>query len=188
MRLEIKKLQTSLRTTSVYVTHDQVEAMTLADRLVVMNQGVAEQIGTPMDVYARPATLFVAGFIGSPSMSFLPARMGDDLQSVVLESGLRLALKEPMDIATGREVTVGIRPEHLLEENEAQLDPLDVQVELVEPLGADTLVHGLVDGVTLTARLPGDARVSSGELLRLWVSPDRLHLFDPASGKRLGAS
>jgi sn-glycerol 3-phosphate transport system ATP-binding protein len=188
MRLEIKKLQTSLRTTSVYVTHDQVEAMTLADRLLVMNEGVAEQIGTPMDVYAKPATLFVAGFIGSPSMSFLPARVGDDLQSVVLESGLRLALQAPVDIATGREVTVGIRPEHLLDENEAQFDPLDVQVELVEPLGADTLVHGMVDGVALTARLPGDARVSSGELLRLWVAPDRLHLFDPASGKRLGAS
>jgi sn-glycerol 3-phosphate transport system ATP-binding protein len=188
MRLEIKKLQRDLRTTSVYVTHDQVEAMTLADRLVVMNEGVAEQIGTPMDVYTRPATLFVAGFIGSPSMSFMPARMGDDARSVVLASGQRLALEGPMDIAAQRQVTVGIRPEHLLVEAEERYDPLDVQVELVEPLGADTLVHGLVDGAALTARLPGDARINSGERLRLWVPPDRLHLFDPASGQRLGAS
>jgi sn-glycerol 3-phosphate transport system ATP-binding protein len=188
MRLEIKKLQGELRTTSVYVTHDQVEAMTLADRLVVMNEGVAEQIGTPMDVYAKPATLFVAGFIGSPSMSFINGRMGSDGSSVILASSQRLALEAPVDIAPEREVTVGIRPEHLLTESEADYDPLDVQIELVEPLGADTLVHGLVDGASLTARLPGDARIGNGERLRLWVPPDRLHLFDPASGQRLGGS
>jgi sn-glycerol 3-phosphate transport system ATP-binding protein len=187
MRLEIKKLQSSLGTTSVYVTHDQVEAMTLADRLVVMNQGVAEQIGTPMDVYARPATLFVAGFIGSPSMSFLPARMGDDAKSVVLASGQRLALHAAVDVAAERELKLGIRPEHLLMDGGTGYDPLDVQVELVEPLGADTLVHGLVDGVSLTARLPADARVASGDQLRLWVPPERLHLFDAVSGRRLGA-
>ena len=185
MRLEIKKLQSSLRTTSVYVTHDQVEAMTLADRLVVMNQGVAEQIGTPMDVYTRPATLFVAGFIGSPSMSFLPAHLGDDARSVVLASGQRLALDAALDTAAGHALTVGIRPEHLLVEGESGYDPLDVQVELVEPLGADTLVHGLVDGISLTARVAGDARVVSGEQLRLWVPPGRLHLFDTLSGRRL---
>jgi sn-glycerol 3-phosphate transport system ATP-binding protein len=151
-----------------------------------MNEGVAEQIGTPMDVYARPATLFVAGFIGSPSMSFIEGRMGSDASSVILGSSQRLALNAPLDVTPERAVTVGIRPEHLLTEGEASYDAIDLAVELVEPLGADTLVHGRVDGASLTARLPGDARIGSGERLRLWVPPERLHLFDPASGRRLG--
>ena len=185
MRLEIKKLQGELRTTSVYVTHDQVEAMTLADRLVVMNLGVAEQIGTPMDVYTRPATLFVAGFIGSPSMSFLQARIGEESRSVRLASGQSLALEQAVDAAPGHAVTVGIRPEHLLAESVPGYDPLDVEVELVEPLGADTLVHGVVDGAAVTARMGGDARVRGGAQLRLWVPPARLHLFDESTGRRL---
>ena len=188
MRLEIKKLQRALRTTSVYVTHDQVEAMTLADRLVVMNQGVAEQIGTPMEVYTRPATLFVAGFIGSPSMSFLPAKVAEDARSVILASGQALALDGRADAAAGHEVSVGIRPEHLLAESADGYDPLEVEVELVEPLGADTLVHGVVDGASLTARMPGDASIRSGEMLRLWVPPVRLHLFDAVSGRRLAVA
>ena len=197
MRLEIKKLQGDLRTTSVYVTHDQVEAMTLADRLVVMNQGIAEQIGTPMQVYARPATLFVAGFIGSPSMSFVPATVAGDSRSVTLASGQSLSLAGAVAAEAGREVIVGIRPEHLHTKGAAEHDRLEVRVELVEPLGADTLVHGILGGATgdgapdtgndsdVTARLPGDAQVQPGENLHLWVSAARLHLFDADSGHRL---
>src|SRR2546426_694537 len=111
MRIEIKRLHQSIRTTSVYVTHDQVEAMTLGDRLIVMNAGRAEQIGAPIDVYERPATTFVAGFIGSPAMNMLPARLAADARSVELD-GVRLAVTAPSQHAR-QEVTLGIRPEHV---------------------------------------------------------------------------
>ena len=138
MRFEIQKLHRQLGTTSLYVTHDQVEAMTLAHRMIVMNAGRAEQIGTPMEVYENPATRFVAGFIGSPSMNFLPGK-GAGAGRVALNHGgiVRYASGQ---VETGRDVIVGIRPEHLV-----ACDPADAffagTVELVEQLGADTLSH-----------------------------------------------
>jgi sn-glycerol 3-phosphate transport system ATP-binding protein len=180
MRIEIKRLQRGLGVTSIYVTHDQVEAMTLADRLVVMNAGRAEQIGTPMELYTRPATLFVAGFIGSPAMNMIPGRAAGAM--LELPGGRRLKL----DHAASGEVTVGIRPEHLAATRGAD-GTLPLRVELIEPLGAETLVHGRLEGdaVELTARVQGDSPVEPGAVLGLAVDPRHVHLFDRASGARL---
>ena len=188
MRLEIKRLQRDLGTTSLYVTHDQVEAMTLADRLVVMNAGVAEQIGTPLDVYAEPSTVFVAGFIGSPAMNFLPATVGGEGQGVVL-GGSNQVLPFPLPAsATDDKVTVGIRPEHL-EPVSRDAATLELTVDLVEALGADSLVHGQLtgdaQGPTLTVRLDGARAIAAGETLSLAVAPERVHFFDVESGHRL---
>ena len=181
MRLEIKRLQHSLGTTSIYVTHDQVEAMTMADRLVVMNEGRAEQIGTPMEVYENPATVFVAGFIGSPAMNFLEGKAADGRLSVNGADGV----DAPADIPDGP-VTVGIRPEHLTPA-EGGGDGLMMTAEAVEPLGADTLVHGrLEDGQILTIRLPGTPSFDEGARIALTLDAANLHLFDPESGARLG--
>jgi sn-glycerol 3-phosphate transport system ATP-binding protein len=180
MRVEIKKLQRQLGVTSIYVTHDQVEAMTMADRLIVMNKGVAEQIGTPIEVYAAPASLFVAGFIGSPSMNFLETRVAAD--GTVALDGARLTPKTRLD--PGRAVTVGIRPEHL-----APGGGLDIRVELVELLGADTLVHGrLSDDKALIVRLPGDHVPTAGDRLPLRALDGAWHIFDTETGKRLGTA
>jgi len=183
MRLEIKKLHRQLGVTSLYVTHDQVEAMTLADRLIVMNAGIAEQIGTPMEIYARPASVFVAGFIGSPAMNLLPARLGEGGR-IDLGGGAALQAPGPNGAAAGREVTLGIRPEHLLAGGAAGGPALTVEV--TEELGADTLAHGRLDGgPELVLRLPGTRAVAPGERIALAVPPDRVHLFDRASGRRL---
>jgi sn-glycerol 3-phosphate transport system ATP-binding protein len=184
MRIEIKRLHQSIRTTSVYVTHDQVEAMTLGDRLIVMNAGRAEQIGAPIDVYERPATTFVAGFIGSPAMNMLPARLAADARNVELD-GVRLAVSAPSQHA-GQEVTLGIRPEHVaLGQGQAGAFPLSV--DFVEALGADTLAHGYLDNgrLQLTVRLPGSTRVAAGDALSLVVPTESLHLFDARTGARL---
>jgi sn-glycerol 3-phosphate transport system ATP-binding protein len=155
MRAELQALHRRLGTTSLYVTHDQVEAMTLAHRMIVMNAGRAEQVGSPLEVYARPATAFVAGFIGSPPMNLVP-RDGKLL---------------------------GVRPEELepCAESEANLV---AQVDLVEQLGADILVHGTVDGARVVARLPASRRIAEGRL-PLRFDPARAHWFDPSSGARL---
>jgi sn-glycerol 3-phosphate transport system ATP-binding protein len=180
MRVEIKKLQRQLGVTSLYVTHDQVEAMTMADRLVVMNAGIAEQIGTPMELYARPATTFVAGFIGSPAMNFLPGKVEGG--AVTIGGGARLALNGAAPSIA--EVTVGIRPEHV--EVAAGDAPLKLKVELIEHLGAESLVYGKLDGGSeLTARIDGEKNVAIGATLPLNVTTRHLHLFDRAAGKRL---
>ncbi|WP_337997770.1 sn-glycerol-3-phosphate ABC transporter ATP-binding protein UgpC [Oleispirillum naphthae] len=174
MRVEIKRLQRRLRTTAVYVTHDQVEAMTLADRLVVMNRGVAEQIGPPLALYERPATVFVAGFIGSPAMNLLPAEWDGRFARV----SPHLALALPGLGAPPGPLTLGIRPEHLGLEGGAA-----AAVELVEPLGADTLVHvRLADGPLLVARAA--AAPAPDAPLALEMPLARLHLFD-AAGNRI---
>jgi sn-glycerol 3-phosphate transport system ATP-binding protein len=187
MRLEIKKLQESLGITSVYVTHDQVEAMTLGHRLMVLNAGVVEQLGAPIELYERPASLFVAGFIGSPAMNFVTARVGADGATLELPGGDRVPLSSGQaGVAAGRTITLGVRPEHL--------DPATsgggvahLNVAVVEQLGADTLVHGHFgsDRTDLTLRLQGTHSFRSGELLPLSIRPDHLHLFDPETGKRL---
>jgi sn-glycerol 3-phosphate transport system ATP-binding protein len=185
MRLEVKRLHRELGVTSVYVTHDQVEAMTLADRLVVMNAGIAEQIGAPKDVYDRPATTFVAGFIGSPSMNFLPATLSADGAAARLETGAVLALANGgLKGEGGRAVTLGVRPEHLLP---GQSGGIDFTVEVAEELGADTLLHGRIGASELTLRRPGHNTVTPGTRLKLAAEPAQLHVFDRDSGARLGA-
>ncbi len=192
MRLEIKRLQRELAVTSIYVTHDQVEAMTLADRLIVMNGGRAEQIGTPMDVYDRPASTFVAGFIGSPAMNFMSGKVADSRQSVDLTSsssgtgGVRvnLPLNGPTSAAPGTAVSVGLRPEHILPYMNG---PLELEIELAEPLGADTLLHGRVGAVRelMTIRQPGHVVAKPGEKRRFNIDSKNLHLFDQQTGKRI---
>jgi sn-glycerol 3-phosphate transport system ATP-binding protein len=187
MRIEIKLLQEQLGTTSVYVTHDQVEAMTLGHRLVVLNHGQVEQLGTPIELYQRPASLFVAGFIGSPSMSFAPATINAAGNGVDLRGGVSFEL--PADVYAlhaNREVVLGIRPEDLnLVDNDASNRKLTVR--LVEQLGADTLVHGHFgeDQTDMTLRLAGTRHFRTDEILAISVEPTKIHLFDPDTEKRL---
>ena len=176
MRAEIRQLQRRLGVTSLYVTHDQVEAMTLGDRLLVLHGGVPVQFARPMEVFARPATTYVAGFIGAPAMNFLPAT-GEADGAARLASGHRLVLPHQ---APATALTLGIRPEHVA------LDPagLPLKVDLVEPLGSETLVHGrLDDGTPVMVKQP--TALSVAEVLYVAFPPAALHVFDAASGRRL---
>ncbi|AXC49678.1 sn-glycerol-3-phosphate ABC transporter ATP-binding protein UgpC [Paracoccus suum] len=159
MRLEIKALQRRLRTTALYVTHDQIEAMTLADRLVVLNAGAVEQIGTPLEVYRRPASVFVAGFIGAPPMNLIPT-------AALPQMGLPDAI-------------LGVRPEDLVP---AAGGPIELTITAIEELGPQRLVHGTVAGEPLAVTLPPDMPLS--DRLQLRADPAALHLFDALTGKR----
>jgi sn-glycerol 3-phosphate transport system ATP-binding protein len=187
MRLEIRKLHEDLKITSIYVTHDQVEAMTLGDRLVVMENGCAVQIGSPLEVYERPANLFVAGFIGSPAMNFLKASVSGDGRAVVLPGGHTVAVENAGLMAfQGGEVTVGLRPEHLTPAS-GPADEIPLTVDHVELLGADTLVYGRLgsDGAAVTVRLGGIRDLSKNSVISVSVPPGKLHLFDPETEKRI---
>ncbi|HEX6988184.1 MAG TPA: sn-glycerol-3-phosphate ABC transporter ATP-binding protein UgpC [Bacillota bacterium] len=197
MRAEISKLHQRVRTTTVYVTHDQIEAMTMGDRIVVMNQGVVQQVAPPRELYERPANVFVAGFIGSPPMNLFPARWAP------LEEGVRIvgdglvfdlpaAFRERVAAAAGERLVVGIRPEAIslhgpaggtaggTAGDTAGID-LPGTVEVVEPLGAETYVHARVGRHRLIARVPGDLGVAEGEAVRLTFPPERVYLFDAES-------
>jgi sn-glycerol 3-phosphate transport system ATP-binding protein len=182
MRFEIQQLHRRLGTTSLYVTHDQVEAMTLAHRMIVMNAGRAEQIGTPMEVYQNPQTQFVAGFIGSPSMNFLPGRV-EGPERVVLPSGCSVPIAARA-VEAGRAVTVGVRPEHL-HPTDAPDAIVAGSVEMVEQLGADVLVHVACDRTPVVARLPHGAAPGVGSVVKFTADPARVFLFDAADGARL---
>ncbi len=182
MRLEIQKLHRELGTTSIFVTHDQVEAMTLADRMIVMNAGVVEQVGAPMAVYDAPASLFVAGFIGSPAMNFLPGSVRDG--RVDVGDGHLIALPQPLLERAPAQVTVGIRPEHLVACAEGD-DAFTFPVETIEALGADSMVHGKVGATPLVARVEGHAAPAIGSTARFALMPGRLHFFDTVTGRRL---
>jgi len=189
MRQELRNLHETLGITSVYVTHDQVEAMTLGDRLIVMDNGYVEQIGSPLDVYEKPATHFVAGFIGTPAMNFFEIRTSRDGQSVELSGTESLPIQPRLDPSfRDKTVVLGIRPEHfnLAEEGSGTMH---MRVEHVETLGADTLVHGKSgeNNTFFTLRLPDIHRYQKGSSLFLSVSPEKLHLFDKESGKRIEA-
>jgi multiple sugar transport system ATP-binding protein len=181
MRTEIKELHLRLKTTSVYVTHDQIEAMTMADTIVVMNGGNVEQIGSPLELYDNPANLFVAGFIGSPAMNFLP---GQFAQRSVAAVKLSNASELPAPVcreADGREVTLGVRPEHFVI-NEGGVP---AEVIVVEPTGADTQVFCRLSGTEVTVVSRERHIFKPGETIRLQPIPEKTYLFDPASGKRL---
>jgi sn-glycerol 3-phosphate transport system ATP-binding protein len=183
MRVEIKRLQRALGVTSIYVTHDQVEAMTLSDQLVVMNGGRVEQIGTPTDLYRKPETRFVAGFLGSPAMNFLSGRMENE--GVVGIGDRRIELgAAPRGILPGALLDVGLRPEdlRLAEGTEAQLA---MEVEFVEELGATRLIHGRTPGGPVTVQVPATETRTAGSL-GLAIDPALVHLFDPGHGGRLG--
>jgi sn-glycerol 3-phosphate transport system ATP-binding protein len=187
MRLEIRKLHEDLKVTSIYVTHDQVEAMTLGDRLIVMDSGYAAQIGTPLDVYERPANTFVAGFIGSPSMNFIEGALSEDGKRLEVSDIALLELEgNGFPVHRGKRITLGIRPEHFeLVSRERATMPL--VADHSEILGADTLVHGHFgrDRVSLTVRLPSVQHVAKNDTLHLFVHRKDFHLFHKDTGLRL---
>jgi multiple sugar transport system ATP-binding protein len=188
MRTEIKKLRERVRTTAIYVTHDQVEAMTLADRIVLMHNGRVEQIGTPEDVYDEPATLFVAGFVGTSAMNLVQGRIDSDAggSAVTFGNGARLVLPPSRYAAhAGEAVTIGLRPEHLHWARDDEPNTLVGVARVVEPLGSDTLVVFDVAGCELQARLPPRIVRHAGETVRVAVTPESIHLFDPATERRL---
>ena len=179
MRLEIRELQSKLGVTALYVTHDQVEAMTMADRMIVMNDGVAEQVGSPLEVYQSPQTLFAAQFIGSPAMNLLEGRA--DGGSIRLNEQTVL----PYDGSREGDIVVGIRPEHLHQDDSG---PLSMSVGLAEPLGANTLLHGSLDGggQAMTASLAGIHHLESSQgSVKLGVDLENIHLFDKTTGQRI---
>ena len=185
MRLQIKEMQRTVGTTSLYVTHDQTEAMTLADRLVVMNAGVAEQIDTPMAIYDRPANVFVAGFIGSPAMNILPGTLGADFVS--LPGGGRIAAAVPTG-REGQDIFVGLRPEHLTTVDAGTADAVALHVRAVETLGADAYAHTtLTDhkGTDIVVRVPGAHRPKEGTTIHVRPEPNSIHMFDRQTSKRI---
>ena len=179
MRLEIKKLQTQLKTTSLYVTHDQVEAMTLADRMIVMNEGNVEHIGTPLEVYTKPKTLFTAQFIGSPAMNILNAECKNG--SVILGKNITLNT----NIKNQGKVSAGLRPEDFsIDDN----GPIKIKIDLVELIGSNSLLHGRLENSNeiLVASISGvvDDKIV-GKTIGLSFNDKNLHLFDSNSGQRL---
>ncbi len=184
MRVEIKRLQRALGVTAIYVTHDQIEAMTLSDILVVMNAGRVEQIGTPIDLYRVPHTRFVAGFLGSPAMNFLPGRLGEPGFVHVAERRLAVA-GVPAEALPGMNVEVGMRPEDLRLAPSGDNDGILMDVEFVEELGATQLIHGRLGGSALTVQV-ATGEASTRPTLALRIEPTSLHLFDATNGRRLG--
>ncbi len=192
MRTEIKLMHQRLKTTTVYVTHDQIEAMTLGDKVAVMKDGIVQQFGTPREIYGNPANLFVASFIGSPPMNFIPLRLGRQGGGwqALLDSGqarCELPLQgvegEALD---GREVILGIRPEQIGIGTGSGQPSLRAEVEVVEPTGPDTMVFVTLNQTKVCVRLAPDAAPAPGASLDLQFEPDKVLLFDAQSGERLG--
>jgi multiple sugar transport system ATP-binding protein len=182
MRTEIKELHQRLKTTSVYVTHDQIEAMTMADKIVVLNAGGVEQIGSPLDLYDAPANLFVAGFIGSPAMNFLRGKLARNgaQRLATLADGSQFPVPG-IALGDGHAVTVGVRPEHLT----IGEDGVAAEVIVVEPTGADTQVYCRLSGEQITVVSRERHALRPGETLRLKPLPGKTYLFDTQGGKRL---
>nr|WP_294556970.1 sn-glycerol-3-phosphate ABC transporter ATP-binding protein UgpC [uncultured Rhodopila sp.] len=181
MRAEIRRLQRRMKVTSLYVTHDQVEAMTLGDRLLVMHQGKPVQLATPIEVFETPANLYVAGFIGAPSMNFFPGQLSHGGTAARLAAGPALVFADGRrEGADGRQITIGVRPEHLV------LDPngMVMTIDLIEPLGSETVVIGrLANGDMLSLKVPGAA--PPGETVAVAIPPANVHVFDTETGMRL---
>ena len=188
MRVELKKLHDRLGTTAIYVTHDQVEAMTLGDRVVVMKDGVVQQVGEPLELYNEPANRFVAGFLGSPAMNFAAVRVRDAQWRAAPTTPASPSRFRPKSAArlrpyAGREVTLGIRPEDLHVASAADPPGLgfDVVVEVVEKLGSEILLDLQVGDQTMVASVEPTIRAKLGDKIRFALRPERLHFFDTAS-------
>jgi multiple sugar transport system ATP-binding protein len=192
MRIEIKKVHQKVRTTTVYVTHDQVEAMTLADRVVVMNKGRIEQIGTPNELYHKPATRFVAGFIGSPAMNFIPCRLEEVGGKLNVRLTDRISFPLPPARAArysalprAENLLLGIRPEHLTESH-AHLEPgvetFDTVLDVTEPMGMETLVYFGLEGTPICGRVDPNAGAKDGGPMRLAMDLNNMHLLNEATG------
>jgi multiple sugar transport system ATP-binding protein len=180
MRAEIKKMHGDLKATSIYVTHDQIEAMTLADRIVAMHGGVVQQVGSPLELYDRPANLFVAGFIGSPGMNFFEGHR--QAAGVRLADGTVLETPVPAVVADGEAITIGIRPEHL----QFSPDGIKAVVELVEPTGFGIILHLALNGVPFKVFTSDRAYLTPGSEVSLTFPHRHLHVFD-AEGRRISA-
>ena len=175
MRLEIKKLQRKMGVTSIFVTHDQVEAMTLADRLAVINNGVIEQLGTPIEIYNNPQSVFVAGFIGSPQMNFIDAELKNN--TLITEG---FTIPNFLSDFNG-EVLIGIRPEHLSPSKKGEIN---ITIDLVEQLGSDNIIYGeMIGGKELCFRSPGNIGVNLGDKSSLEIVENKFYVFDKNSGK-----
>ena len=192
MRAEISTLQKRLQTTTVYVTHDQIEAMTMGDRIAVMNKGEIEQVGTPLEVYDQPTSLFVASFIGTPPMNFLPAILADG-GATVAASGFRMPVPEVFRAAAaghdGMKIVLGLRPENIREasrDGSGATVPVTAKVEFVEPLGHEVIVHGRVGDELIVAKVDPHRAPQMGATMTLVVETEAAHLFDTATEKRLG--
>jgi multiple sugar transport system ATP-binding protein len=193
MRTEIKRIHQKVGTTIIYVTHDQVEAMTLAKRIVVMNAGKIEQIGSPQDMYERPQSRFVAGFIGSPSMNFIACRLIETNRRLTVQFGDGLTLPVPAARTqsyrpyVGREMILGIRPEHCAEyrpHSEASgMADFAVRVDVIEPLGMDTMIHYEFAGKQICSRVNPYAVSDVGATIQLMMDMNRIHLIDPTTDK-----
>jgi multiple sugar transport system ATP-binding protein len=193
MRTEIKKVHQKVRTTTVYVTHDQIEAMTLADRVVVMNGGLIEQVGTPHELYHAPATKFVAEFIGAPAMNLLPCQLEESAGVLRVRLAADTALPIPADRSKrysgyvgNPQLFFGLRPEHISEPR-ADAGPnshaIEVVLQVTEPMGMDMLIHFELSGTQVCGRVSPDAGVRAGAPAKLMVDLDRMHLIDDRTGK-----
>src|SRR6187397_1317404 len=182
MRTEIKELHQRLKTTTVYVTHDQIEAMTMADKIVVMHDGIVEQIGTPLELYDKPANQFVAGFIGSPAMNFLRGKVKSN-GSAGFEgpNGVRLPLASAPPASEGRPAVYGVRPEHFTIAD----DGAEAEIIVVEPTGSETQVFAKLGGEQVVAVFRERHQFNPGDKIRLKPEPSLVHLFDETTGKRL---
>ena len=186
MRTEISRLHHRLGATMIYVTHDQVEAMTMGERIVVMNDGRVQQVDTPLNLYAKPVNRFVAGFIGSPAMNFLDGKIVRDDGLRFVADGVELTLPagwQPQDSLLGRDLTLGVRPEHLTIGNGD--DAFTATLQVIEPLGNETLLYFTLGGAPFTVRSQGNVQAKVGENISLTLPAEHLHLFDPGSGAAL---
>jgi multiple sugar transport system ATP-binding protein len=179
MRTEIKELHQRLKTTTIFVTHDQIEAMTMADRIVVMHDGLIEQIGTPLELYDSPKNLFVAGFIGSPAMNFLKGQA--NANGTIEVEGSRLSVAGSHQVSDGQPVVYGIRPEHL----ELANDGFPAKIAVIEPTGSETMVVVRVGETELVALFRERHNFAPGQTVHLRPRPDQAHLFDQESGRRV---
>ena len=195
MRAELSKLHERLQTTTIYVTHDQIEAMTLADRVVVLNDGEIQQVDPPLDLYNEPNNIFVGGFIGSPPMNFLDATIkekggelaivGEDFELGVPED-MSKAMKE-LETYVGKEIVFGIRPENILDPEvelsdditEKEANTITAEVEVVEPMGSEIYLYFDLEGDELIARVDADSEAKVGDIVKLGVDPKKMHMFDP---------
>ncbi|GHA10294.1 ABC transporter ATP-binding protein [Devosia pacifica] len=192
LRVEIKRLHQRLKNTMIYVTHDQIEALTLADRIAIMKNGVIQQLADPHTIYNRPTNLYVAGFIGSPSMNFLEGDLiGGDQPTIRLESGTTIPVGgyefETKPKSGSTKAVLGIRPEHILVGEAAASMPYqeDVVIEIVEPMGSDTLAYTTVGGVSVSARADSELDLKAGQKLRVGFDPGRGSIFDVETTNRL---
>ena len=186
MRHEIRRIHNQIKATSVFVTHDQHEGMTLADRLVVMNKGTIEQVGTPAEIYERPASVYVAGFIGSPAMNFLPGAYSAARRGVVLDGGALIRVPDGLEVADGQMVQLGIRPEHAVLKAPGQ-GLFDAQLDIIEELGAARLCNLTVEDIPFSLVTETRPPLKAGAVVGVAFTPEHCHLFDGQTGRRIAA-